>query len=418
MRTLLSIVILLLFGLVPVFSQGQVQDTTTQVGADWLKTTLEEGLRQRANPIPATGDSVLSTHSYRIVFLIDTSQSSAKSSYQEFYTGVIKRFLSDMLEFQKKSSNLNYRFAVYPYQLDLYRSPRIIIPEQVLDEGAVSRLNIPSAQITSRTDGSLYKGGHNHSDSRSQLIRELGVQQTDRPTIIIQLTAIRTNESPQDPVEDKRIRPLDSQFDGLMGTGYTAYLTPGLPLRASSGILGGPPEDVYVWIYGPETLGAATALLPQVEPTKPPPPPSKKPILFPPLFGWILFFVIVVVIILIILKIICPEVQVFIGSKTVSISCGKSVEIWGPGVDPSTGRVVLTTTEGLLVGKEQVGEIKTSLFGGTKLTSCEPYSMLVDGSNEPSFSLGLQANEPAKVKFKSSDRYTAAINIGMKGKEQ
>ncbi|MEZ0326016.1 MAG: hypothetical protein ACAH95_08915 [Fimbriimonas sp.] len=323
-------------------AQTQPSRTRSENAAIWLRDQLNAELSAR---IPDAGKSPLADYPFHFVFLVDSSQASAKSAYPEFVKQTLSHFLR-AVEFAQRGRGSTSLVSVYPYQTELYNGDPFRVEALPLTENAVreATAKVPGSTIPNLTNGqpAPIKGGHDHSGARRAVLDALiaqnaGVQPGDwtRPVLLIQFTTIDVNESPGDQERDRRIRSLPARTSLLEGTGFQAYDVKGLPLKTDPPRSGLEPFNVYLWTYGPgsfsgiKPLAAKTASAPPAVVAAPATDYSK-------LVIWLVVLVAIAAAAYLLRGMLMKTHRVTIHRGAASIygrdlKRGERVEIWGPG---------------------------------------------------------------------------------------
>ncbi|MDR3692767.1 MAG: hypothetical protein P4L46_25530 [Fimbriimonas sp.] len=246
------------------FSQQapQVNPSDIDDGVKWIEDNVDQYLKDHS-VAPVTGDSRHLLDQYKLHFLLlfDTSQSTPTPEYREYYAGIAKEFLQHRQDAQHGSTN-EAHFSTLAYQLDLYldlNGPGGNLACPSFDNAISAygeKFALPVAQIGVRTDGTPYRGGKNHTDSRMAAIEALQKKVSD-PIIVVQFASAVGNEGGPDNVPV----PMGDGSLGGLPAGFVKFKD---SLKAFSG-----DSKAYIWLYGPTEIGTTTqsvAAKPEVTP--------------------------------------------------------------------------------------------------------------------------------------------------------
>lgn len=325
---------------------AQQTRTRSEQAALWLRDQLNAELKQR---IPDATDQPLADYPFHFIFLIDSSQASAKSAYPEFVKQTMSAFLR-MIENAQKDRGSPSIVSVYPYETGAYVDDQYRISSLSLNPDNI-RLAVEKVPGTSIGSGPGGKGGHIHSLSRRQVIDLLRKENPTlepsawtKPPLIVQFTTIDVNEVPGDAKLDHDVRPLSARTAGLEGSGLIAYDVKGLPLKTDPPGPNLEPFNVYVWTYGPERFTSALRLAPK---GPEPGPATGGDSSIGTIVGWIVGLAALGAIGIFLLKMLNPVRRVTVqrGNQSIygrDLKRNERVDIWGPGAkDVGVGALIL-----------------------------------------------------------------------------
>jgi hypothetical protein len=233
--------------------------TGTEKAAERVADGLRHEVARRAGN--ERDMSVFARRPRHIVVLFDSSQADYREAHVVFAKGFVERLLTNLGREQQQldiDANERHLVSVYPYQLRLEHDH----PNAV--RNARLRSSIITEAMSAMPDRSIrnssWKGrGHDSSGARAELLDRLNVNSNDpNGTFVIQITHSPINQDPDTPRNDRRIRAIDARTGELENRGVVPY-GPGHLFKSEPPSATQAPYDVYVWVYGPETVAAVGA---------------------------------------------------------------------------------------------------------------------------------------------------------------
>jgi type II secretory pathway pseudopilin PulG len=350
-------------------------ETRSEQAAVWLIRQLESELRQRIGDEKALP---LRDYPFHFVFLIDSSQASAKSAYPQFARQTIARFLHKVEERQHGRSDGRQSLAsIYPYQTELYLGEPYSVERLPLTKPNIERLvaKVPGATIPTLPDGRTpipSRGGHDHATARMRVMQAVAGPgyNPSVPALFIQFTTISINELPGDPERDRAMRALGGQTGLLEETDFIAYSVQGLPLKTDDPGPGLAPFDVYIWTYGPPVLVDARPLPTATTGATAAAPPRPRSL------AWLWFLVVAAALVAAaayVLMLVAKPRPVVLerGGQTLwsyNLKPGGTVEIWGPGATPEHGAAyVLPQDVAPGMPPKKLAKLHVPMFGPASL---------------------------------------------------